>query len=450
MENRYLETLLAQIREKRAKECVRREIKTHLDEQKASYMEKGMTEEQAVQRAVADMGDPVETGAALDLIHKPKPAAGMLAMIAVLCLTGVILQYAILQLGGSSDQGAYFFKNQCLYAAAGFLVLCAVYLTDYTRIARYSRQLCTAELVFLFLTAAFGKQWVMSKPYWMAGIRIFDAVIPPSVFLYLYIPLYCAVLYSYRNCRKKDLLKILLYTILPAALSYQMSSLHVTVNVTVILLILLSAAVQKGWFSTVPVRAFHIWAFLVPAGLLTVLMPVLPLASYQSARLKAWIIPEFEAAGSGYIYHVIRRILSSSRLVGKNSMFSASAYLPDYETDYILTYIIGEFGILAAAALVILIAVLAGKLLHISIHQKNQLGMIMGLGCSLTFTLQAAEYILVNLSLLPSAGLYFPLISFGGSGMLQTCVLLGILLSIYRYENVFPEPGTEQTHRAIL
>ena len=62
--------------------------------------------------------------------------------------------------------------------------------------------------------------------------------------------------------------------------------------------------------------------------------------------------------------------------------------------------------------------------------------MIMGLGCSLVFTIQSAEYILVNLALLPASGLYFPLLSFGGSGMLQTCILLGILLSIYRYENI--------------
>ena len=128
---------------------------------------------------------------------------------------------------------------------------------------------------------------------------------------------------------------------------------------------------------------------------------------------------------------------------------TAVGFLPDCPSDYILTYIIGNFGVFAAAALVILIAMLAAKLLHISIHQKNQLGMIMGLGCSLVFSLQAAEYILVNLSLLPAAGLYFPLISFGGSGMVQICILLGILLSIYRYENVVSEPGQNQPVKTI-
>ena len=70
----------------------------------------------------------------------------------------------------------------------------------------------------------------------------------------------------------------------------------------------------------------------------------------------------------------------------------------------------------------------------------------MGLACSLTFMIQSAEYILVNLSLLPPAGVYFPLVSFGGSGMVQTCILLGILLSIYRYENVVSEAETYASH----
>ncbi len=448
-DNSYIETLLAQIREKRAKESIRQEIENHLEEQQSSYIAVGMTRDSAMRKAVADMGDPVETGAALDRIHRPRPAFGMLAVIAVLCFTGVLLQYTMLHFGGTLQQEAYFFKKQCLYAAVGFVILCAVYLTDYTRIARYSRQLCAGMLLFLFFQAAYGTSYIHSKPYWLAGIKIFGIVLSPSLYLYLYIPLYCAVLYSYRNCQKKDLLKILLYTILPVCISCRISYLHVTLNLTVILLLLSAAAVKKGWFHTAKGRFFHKGAILIPAGMLAFLIPVFPLAAYQSERIKAWLIPGYNQNGAGYSYHVIRDILSGSRLIGKSRTMTAVGFLPDCPSDYILTYIIGNFGVFAAAALVILIAMLAAKLLHISIHQKNQLGMIMGLGCSLVFSLQAAEYILVNLSLLPAAGLYFPLISFGGSGMVQICILLGILLSIYRYENVVSEPGQNQPVKTI-
>ena len=47
MEKNYMETLLAQIREKHAKECIRQEVSDHIQDQKQHYIADGMTEEQA-------------------------------------------------------------------------------------------------------------------------------------------------------------------------------------------------------------------------------------------------------------------------------------------------------------------------------------------------------------------------------------------------------------------
>ena len=82
MRKEYLETLLAQIQEKRARASVLQEVESHIDDQKQAYLSEGMLEELAEEKAVADMGDPIETGIALNQIHRPKPAWGMLAAIA--------------------------------------------------------------------------------------------------------------------------------------------------------------------------------------------------------------------------------------------------------------------------------------------------------------------------------------------------------------------------------
>lgn len=68
----YLNTLLAQIRDRRAKELVRAEIAAHLEDQEAFYLDYGCEEEEAQLRAVRQMGDPVAVGEALDQIHRPK------------------------------------------------------------------------------------------------------------------------------------------------------------------------------------------------------------------------------------------------------------------------------------------------------------------------------------------------------------------------------------------
>lgn len=480
MEKKYIETLLAQIREKRARECVRLEIAGHIAEQKACYMADGIPEEQAEAQAVADMGDPVETGTALDQIHRPKPAWGMLAIIAILCAAGVILQYAAYICNPDAQTGSYYFQKQCCYAVLGFCMLCMVYLADYTRIAKYSRYLCTAILLLLCLAA--GSNSLLFPRLYTHGylnIRFLGANFPPldipgldfldfafagwislEVFFYLYLPVYGAMLYSYRSCRIWQLWKVCIYTLLPIVLALQLTRTVVFLNVTVILLLMLGMAIFKGWF-LLPFPASGMYSrtrqarsnqyrrllclvcigAVIIIGIVCLLLPI-TMCDYQYIRIQAWLHPEDFSHTQGYVDHIIRNVLSSSQLIGSGTKHPIEGYLPEYATDHILTYAIGKFGVLAAAALILLIVMFGAKLLHLSVHQKNQLGMIMGYGCSLAFIIQSAEYILVNLSLLPAGSMYLPLISFGGSGMLQTCILLGILLSIYRYENVVPDPKT--------
>lgn len=444
MQKKYMETLLAQIREKRARECVRLEIEGHINDQKASYIADGIPEDQAEAKAVADMGDPVETGSTLDQLHRPRPAWGTLAMIAVLCIAGVILQYAVYKNDPSSSMGSYFYKNQCLYAVFGFLILCGVYLIDYTRIAQYSRLFCIGILLLLFLSGYHLAPFLnLHHSRSFVYINIFRHCFAADILFYLYLPLYGAVLYSYRNCRLRELYKPFLYTVLPVYCAFRFEQ-HMTVriNITIILFLMLGTAAAKGWLpakNKLPADSWH----HIKAICLTLTGPAifcallfLHLRDYQKIRIRAWLDPAAFEGEAGYIYLAIRNILNTSQFVGEKTGQPVIGCLPNYESDYILAYIIGTFGVLAAAALIILIIMLSAKLLSISFLQKNQLGMIMGLGCSLVFIIQSAEYILVNLALLPASGLYFPLLSFGGSGMLQTCILLGILLSIYRYENI--------------
>ena len=441
MEKNYMEQLLAQIREKRARESVQREVEDHIQEQKASYMADGMTEELAEKKAVADMGDPIETGIALDQIHRPRPAWGMLAIIAALCATGVFLEYMIQTTRFSTEPNPSAFQNQCIYATVGFLILCGVYLMDYTRIAKYARHICTGILLLLLITlTGWFPVFQIRKSLYLTNFYI-----SMDILFYLYLPVYGAVLYSLRSSGTRKLWNLLFYTIAPIFLAFRSAHLSVAINITVIIFILFLTALTKEWFAALSgKRPAYTW-LLCFCGAGCLLLPILlfttgHLAPYQITRLKAWLHPDAFAKEAGYISTIIHNILNSSQLIGQNTALLVSDYPVEFTRSYLLTYITGTFGILAAVALIALIGLLGAKFLHICIRQKNQLGMIMGLGCSLSFILQSVEYVLINLSLLPPGGLYFPLVSYGGSGMLQTCILLGILLSTYRYENILSEP----------
>ena len=68
----YVDILTEQIRCRRARSLVSEEIGQHIEDQEQAYLREGMEAEAASREAVRQMGDPVETGLALDRIHRPK------------------------------------------------------------------------------------------------------------------------------------------------------------------------------------------------------------------------------------------------------------------------------------------------------------------------------------------------------------------------------------------
>ena len=106
----YLEILTEQIRCKKVLPLVTEELSAHIEDQKTEYMSEGMTEKEAEEEAVRQMGDPVEVGIEMDRIHRPKTAWGMIGGIVLLSLLGVCLLYILqLRLG---NQGVCFFYGQ--------------------------------------------------------------------------------------------------------------------------------------------------------------------------------------------------------------------------------------------------------------------------------------------------------------------------------------------------
>ena len=74
-----------------------------------------------------------------------------------------------------------------------------------------------------------------------------------------------------------------------------------------------------------------------------------------------------------------------------------------------------------------------------SCHQKNSLGMFVGLGCCLVFAIQGSIYILTNLGFQPIAQVNLPFVSYGGSSLFINFIVLGIILSVFRNSNIQKE-----------
>lgn len=88
----YLDQVEKQIRQEAVREEIRTELRQHIEDQADFYQESGMSRKEAVERAVEDMGDPVETGVQLDMVHQPQLDKKLMFAVALLLATEAILQ----------------------------------------------------------------------------------------------------------------------------------------------------------------------------------------------------------------------------------------------------------------------------------------------------------------------------------------------------------------------
>ena len=439
----YLEKLLSQIRCKKARPYIAEEIRDHIESQIEDNLSEGMTYEEAEKNAVTDMGDPVEVGISLDRIHKPKIAWKLLVIVGILSLLGILLQQSILSQPGYQEletwrQEVYRYTTEGFVSCIviGFLLMCVIYFLDYTLIAKYSRFIGVFILILggLRLPGFFGVD-INGVGNWV-GFRMFRVSI--TSLMMFYVPMYGAILYKYKNGGGLALLKALLWLILPVFITSRIPSLGVAVIIMVSMLMELTVAVWKGWFK-LPVKKTIIgmWLFFTaaPALLLTVKYAFHLLETYQEARIRSY----FTASGdANYMTSMLRKFNENILLWG-NSGKDVIGGLPEFNQDYIFSYILNSYGLLAGIFVAALLAALVVFMFGTSARQKNELGMVMGFGCGMIILLNVSLNLAGIFGWIPLTSTFLPFLSAGRNNILLCYALVGIILSIYRYKDVYPK-----------
>ena len=93
----FITILLEQIRCKRARDGIAKEIMDHIEDAAQALERQGMTHEKALAAAVEGMGDPVEIGVELDRIHRPRMDWRTFILIAALSLGGLLVHNVCIQ-----------------------------------------------------------------------------------------------------------------------------------------------------------------------------------------------------------------------------------------------------------------------------------------------------------------------------------------------------------------
>ena len=276
--------LLEQIRCKKAWGMIEEEMRNHILDQAEANRSQGMGEKEALEEAVRDMGDPVEAGVALDRIHRPQMAWGMLALIGAISFLSIFAQWMVGKADASLGQG-YGIKHAA-GVIAGYLVMLGVYRIDYSYIGKYAKRIGAVFCALLFLVVFGGLGMEIN------GVRAWISLggwnVSAVFLMYLFIPIYGALVYQYRGTGWKGLGKCFAWMLPPAFIAWRMSKSQVLALV-LLMSIMLSVAVSKGWFIACWkkfVAAYWMIAAVLPVCFFLFSLNTGYFASYQQERIK--------------------------------------------------------------------------------------------------------------------------------------------------------------------
>jgi len=421
----YLEAVRQQIRWKRAQSPVLEEIKNHITDQKDAFISDGLNEETATDRAIAEMGDPIVVGEQLDRAHRPRPDWPLLAVTAAMLILGLAIQFFV---GPNIHNGAEMFQKQIIWAGIAILVMFATYFFDFTIIGKYPK------VVFFVLCA------ITIADYLFTG-RVNDRSIYTIYLLLLFPTAFAGFVYKMRNKGYGGLILCGVAFIIPAYLSMLVPTVTVLFLLWTSCLIILTAAVEKGWFNVRKLFAILIM-YISTAAILSTTFIMMTGDGYVMRRMQIMLNPSIDPTGSGYIVTIIQRLLSHSQFIGEGLPISdygehaALQLLPAANTDFLLTYMIYRLGWIVLIGIIAIFTAFIIRAVLLCKKQKSVLGFLVSLAIISTFAVQCIVYIASNLGFLLFAPLSLPLISYGGRALVTNMCLIGFLLSVFRTGNL--------------
>ena len=359
------------------------------------------------------------------------PDKTLLVVVSFLVIIGIMSIFSA-SAPKSMEMGinpAKFVFNQIIFLVLGFFGMRFFVNYDYKKLVIWTMPLMITVIICLALvnytplgvTVNEAKRWI--------NIGIFQ--FQPSEFAKPAVVLLLASAF-YKNSKLFDSNKMLYF--LPILLMVFM--IYKQPNLSMVILLLLTSLVMY-LNSGGPMKMFM--AIATGGGILgftTISAALAGLPSlikpYQLSRITTWLNPEGDPLGAGYqtIQSLVAFATGGFWGVGFGNSKQKLAWLPEAHTDFIFAVIGEELGFVGCILVIGLFWTLVHRGLIIASRCPDMYGKLLAVGITFSLGFQAFLNISVASSFLPATGVPLPFISYGGSSLMVSLWMIGILLNI--------------------
>jgi rod shape determining protein RodA len=341
----------------------------------------------------------------------------------MLALIGVgILTIWSANLGSPTPPRQTLYLRQAVYAALGLVVLLTVAFINYRTVARFAYPIFGVVLVLLIVVSVAGEVGRGAQRW----LRIGTWTLQPSEFMKLALIVFLARYFE----DNKDRLGHPRLLVIPAvvALPPMFLVLRQPDLGTAVLLGMLTVSVLL----LVGLRVKHL-VFLAAAT--AAMAPLLWsfLKDYQRRRVLVFLYPELDPSGAGYHIAQSKIAVGSGELLGKGVTAASQSqlhFLPASYTDFILAVLAEQWGFIGCLVILFLYYVLITRGLEIAQEAKDIFGALLTFGVMTMITVQVVVNVGMVVGMMPVVGIPLPLLSYGGSSLVVTCIGIGLVMSV--------------------
>lgn len=316
----------------------------------------------------------------------------------------------------------YFLKRQSVWVILGTVAMIFCMNVPYSFWRRFATFAYWLSNFFLMLLPFIGIEAGGQKRWLGIGMMQFQ----PSEFTKLALVLYFS---HYIVVHRKELadirgfFKALMVLALPVGL-IAVSNFSSALLILLMGLTMLFIGSPKIWYFIAGAAA------LIPAAVLAIV-----LFPYRLSRIKVWLDPWSDPTDKGFQTIQGLYAVASGGIFGLGlGQSRQKTFVPESHNDIIFAIICEELGLVGAALIIILFAVLIWRGIKIAMNAKDTYGTLMATGVTAVIAFQAIINIGVVTNTIPNTGQPLPFISYGGTSLLFLMIMVGLLLNISRYQ----------------
>ena len=352
----------------------------------------------------------------------------MLLVVLGLTLLGFVMIFSASSISAITEEGNSwsYLTDQLVFAVVGIAAAFVLWkvIPYHFWSTRAIWVIWGIAIALLLLTAVIGTA-ALGAQRWL---QIGPISLQPSEFAKIAIVLMAA--YQFSNLRagfsdvRQFIVAIIVSVVIPTGFLYgTQSDLGTTAIIAVGILAVM-------WFGEVPLR----YMLFVVGGLAVFVLFAVVLSSYRGDRflfLNPWNDGE-DGYGKGYqLVHSYYAIAEGGIFgVGLGNSREKYLYLPESETDFIYSIICEELGLIGALLVIVAFLVLLWAGMRIARAARDDFGAMIAGSITIMLVFQAFLNIGCAIGVFPTTGKPLPFISSGGSSLIASFMMVGLVMSV--------------------